>query len=109
MTRDERLLLASVLRHIRETPPYKFQAQPYQIDENTWVDFDEDGITVRRDGRFGWGDRYLFRSVTEGVDLAVALGLLPADFSSAYRAGVAARSTDFETHVDRALAIGGLR
>ncbi len=94
MTREARLLLASVLRHIRETLP--FQSMPYRPDECTQVSFDADGISIRR--RSGtaatwpdfpdWSTRYTFRTVTEGVDIAVAIGLLPVDFSSAYEQGL---------------------
>lgn len=84
-------MLASVLRHLRERFP--LADGRYQVDELTRAYFDEDGITVKRrrstDRPFPeWGTRYPFRSLTEGVDLAVALGLLPVEFSSAHMAAL---------------------
>ncbi len=91
MMREERLLLAAVSRHLRERFPY--QPQPFHLDELTRASFDADGITVKRRARGDcgwqeWGTRYPFRTVIEGVDLAVALGLLPVEFSAAYRQGL---------------------
>lgn len=91
MTRDERLLLAAVSRHLRE----QFGgggAWQFEVNELTRASFDEDEISVYRRDRTDqvwptWGTKYRFRTVTEGVDLAVALGLLPAEFSSAHDAG----------------------
>ncbi len=104
MTREERLLLAAVSRHLRERFPL-YAGGRYEVDDLTRAWFDEDEITVERRDYPGqpwpmWGTPYRFRTVTEGVDLAVALGLLPAEFSSAYRAGQAAARSHATAVVD---------
>lgn len=92
LTRDERVLLAAVSRHLRGGQPAR--EWPIQLDDLTRADFDEDDIRVyRRDSTNGafqmWATRYRYRSVVEAVDLAVALGLLPHRFSSSWRAAQA--------------------
>ncbi len=94
MTRDERFLLAAVSRHLREQHP--LLTWPVQVGDLARADFDEDGISVYRRDRADqtwptWPTFYPARTVTEGVDLAVALGLLPHRFSSSWRAVRAGR------------------
>lgn len=57
-----------------------------------WSTEDED-VTLRRRDPSGWWryDVYPVGSLTQAVDLLAALGVLPAELSSAYRAGRAAR------------------
>ncbi len=118
MKPEERGLLAALSRHIRETlPAGPWWSMPIQVDDLTRVAFDADGITLKRRTDVAvlfpeWGTRYPFRSVTEGVDLAVALGLLPVEFSSAYRQGLEDAHSEigddesgFDLHVDQALAV----
>lgn len=99
MTREERLLLAAVSRHVRGVNP--LVRWPIQLDELTRASFDADEITVERRDRTdqawpAWGTRYRFRTVTEAVDLAVALGLLPVEYSSAYDYGYEAARIDYQ-------------
>jgi hypothetical protein len=99
MTREERLLLAAVSRHVHEVNP--LYGWPFEVDDLTRADFDADEITVYRRERTDqvWpnrGTHYRFRTVTEGVDLAVALGLLPVEFSTAYIEGYEAARDEYQ-------------
>lgn len=90
MTDNERRLLVALHRHIRGADsegPVSIRNGLFCIDELTRVNFDADDITVYRRDRPDqtfpmWGDRYPFRTITEALDLAVALRLLPARFFS---------------------------
>ena len=77
---------------------------PWAGDATAVVEWDHEELTVRRRpdaevgrqwpsglGSVGRSERYPVTSVREAVDLLAALGVLPAELSSAYRAGVAAR------------------
>lgn len=44
-------------------------------------------FAVREVGRFAYNQWYAAKNFTEAVDMLVALGYLPARFSTAYRAG----------------------
>lgn len=96
MTREERLLLARVNRHLRaETRAGRIRMRSgrHLLGEHHVAGYDSDGLTVyardRADQPFPeWPDTYRANSITEAVDIAVAVGLLPATFSSAYWVGV---------------------
>ncbi|WP_431976139.1 hypothetical protein [Micromonospora haikouensis] len=79
---------------------------PIERDATTVVHWDEDELFVRRRtaaeagaswplglGGLGRRDRYPVRAVREAVDVLVAVGVLPAELSSAYRAALAATAT----------------
>jgi hypothetical protein len=68
---------------------YRHPAAPW-VESRTGraVSLTEDGdIGITADYHGGPYEWYRARSLTEGVDLLVALGYLPARFSSAYEAG----------------------
>ncbi len=92
MTRNERLLLSSVSRHLRtevDLGRIRLRNGRWHITDLIKADFTDTGLRVWRRERCDqifpeWGDHYPATSVREAVDLAAALRLLPARFSSAY-------------------------
>ncbi len=103
LTRDERRLLARINRWRRSTR----RLDPSWWEQSFWPGWYRtfDGLTevcwapdrvqidtleiTWRESRYGpeRTAQVPVKSVTEGVDVLCALGLLPAEFSSAYRAG----------------------
>lgn len=125
MTNDERRLLAAINRWRREDheahgkyfPPsltngYEPADGSARVDVPWWTDAqgwrDDEEVRVRRPdhlGRFpAWPRTYRVRSVTEGVDLLVALRILPARFSSAWRDGFAAGADSMAAAIGPRLA-----
>lgn len=96
MTGDERLLLAALRRWLRENKAYPTcwgtgyrLADGRQIEWETtgarrWPHFAEVGVHPDSHRPLTWHE---VQSVTQAVDVLVALGYLPVWFSSAYRAG----------------------
>jgi hypothetical protein len=96
LTRDERTLLAAVSKHLRIDGwlfDHGIARNPAERLNANWMYPRGDGrmLQLRRLNEHGFTDRVPLEvavdSVTEAVDVAVALGLLPQGMSSAYRAG----------------------
>lgn len=98
---DERQLLVAVRRHLRANGWTLFPGRAIHTDAHLaalwttpWADDDKAGriLEIRVTGSFGIAKRTCFTAevdtVREAVDLAVAYGILPLAFSSAYRAGI---------------------
>lgn len=92
MTRAEQALLLQLFRWARTegvrldgamrwgSPP------PHRWGIDFWKGLDDRDLFVWREGRVV-GTNYPVASITEAVDLLVTLGIVPARFSTAYRAG----------------------
>ena len=91
MTPAERSLLLALFRWARaEGITYggaNWWSRPGPIEQRWGIDFESDCDFLRIWRGRNTSRRYWVASITEAVDVLVALGIAPARFSTAYRAG----------------------
>lgn len=114
---EDRQLLAAVGRWSRHTGWHPTRVVPggwRSADEKTMVRPLVEGVLevwrgLVDDETPGGPDRYPVRSVTEAVDVLCAIGVLPLELSSGWRAGTAASEVDPDPGITRVWGSNGVR
>lgn len=114
---EDRQLLAAVGRWSRRTGWHPTRVVPggwRSADERTMVRPVAEGVLevwrgIGEDEQPGTPDRYPVRSVTEAVDVLAAIGVLPLELSSGWRAGAAASEVTPEPDITRVWGANGYR
>ena len=95
MTADDIALMREIVQwrknHEIDFVRRRVYGSPYWVDYRTgrevWFEYQNVYPLAIRKEKGGWSDSIPARTLTEAVDVLVALGFLPPRFSSAYRAG----------------------